>query len=165
MESGHDGGGVARSWAVARVDEIPDDHPAGSWEIGGFNARWFPIRRHLGIRAFGMSAAGADAGQEIIPPHREADLPDDPSTPYVHGQEEVYYVARGAMRAVLDGEEVELREGEIVFVQPQVHRAATALRDDTLVLCVGGTPGQPYSGHPAGYDWKAVLEDQLRAES
>jgi mannose-6-phosphate isomerase-like protein (cupin superfamily) len=138
-----------RAWAVARLDEIPDDHPPGWWDSEahseGFGARWHPVRRHFGIQGFGVAASGADTGQELIVPHTEMG-PTDPDSGYVGGQEEIYLVIRGAARFVLDGEALDVAAGDIVYVPPQVHRAATATADDTLVFGVGGAPGKPYHG-------------------
>lgn len=141
-----------KQWALARLEDIPDDHPDGWWDqeasTEGFGTRWHPVRRHFGIEGFGIAGSGADAGQELVVPHTElgegeVETPEDP---YVRGQEEVYYLARGRARFTLDGEEAELAAGDILFVPPHVHRAATALEDGTLVLGVGGTPGKPYQG-------------------
>ncbi|MGE4428245.1 MAG: hypothetical protein AB7G37_17465, partial [Solirubrobacteraceae bacterium] len=94
------------SWALATIDDVPSDHPAGWWDneaaTEGFGARWHPLRRHFGIRAFGLAASGADAGQEIVVPHHEMG-PADPDSSYVGGQEEVYVVLRGAVTFTLDG--------------------------------------------------------------
>lgn len=143
-----------KRWAVARVEDIPDDHPPGWWDseaaTEGFGARWHPVRRHFGIEGFGIAASGGDVGQELVVPHSE--MGNDPEAAYVTGQEEVYFLARGSARFVLDGEELDVSAGEIVFVPPHVHRAATATSDDTLVLGVGGAPGKPYRGlDPADY--------------
>jgi len=54
-------------------------------------------------------------------------------------------VLRGRARFTCDGETVELAAGEMMHVSPEVVRDAIALSDGTLVLCVGGTPGQAYS--------------------
>jgi mannose-6-phosphate isomerase-like protein (cupin superfamily) len=143
-----------KKWAVALLDEIPDDHPPGWWDheaaTPGFGSRWHPVRRHFGIEGFGIAASGADAGDEFIVPHTELD--DDPDTDYVSGQEEMYVLIRARARFVLDGNELDVAAGDIVFVPPHVHRAATATEDDTLVLGVGGAPGKPYRGlDPARY--------------
>ena len=61
------------------------------------------------------------------------------------GQEELYLLLRGRARFTCDGETVELDAGEMMHVSSEVVRDAVALEDSTLVLCVGGTPGQPYS--------------------
>lgn len=143
-----------KAWAVSRLEAIPDDHPAGWWDSEAatptFGKRWHPVRRHFGIQGFGIAASGADAGEELVVPHTE--LGNDPDAEYVTGQEEIYFLVRGRARFALDGEELDIDEGEILFVPPWVHRAATALRDDTLVLGVGGAPGKPYRGlDPAAY--------------
>lgn len=141
-----------KQWALARLEDIPDDHPAGWWDqeasTEGFGTRWHPVRRHFGIEGFGIAASGADAGQELVVPHNELGEGEVETVedPYVRGQEEVYFLARGRARFVLDDEEAELTAGDILFVPPHVQRAATALEDDTLVLGVGGAPGKPYQG-------------------
>lgn len=142
------------SWSVAQLDQIPDDHPPQWWakeaNTPEFGKRWHSVRRYFGITGFGVNASGADAGQELVVPHDELGL--DPNAPYVHGQQELYYLVRGRARFVLDGEDLDVSAGDILFVPPEVHRAATALEDDTLVLGVGGAPGQPYRGlDPATY--------------
>jgi hypothetical protein len=36
----------------------------------------------------------------------------------------------------------------MLWVQHEVQREAVAVEDGTLVLCVGGTPGRPYTPEP-----------------
>jgi mannose-6-phosphate isomerase-like protein (cupin superfamily) len=137
-----------KTWAVARLDDIPDDHPEGWWDheaaTPGFGRRWHSVRRFFGVEGFGIAASGADAGEELIVPHTE--LGNDPDAEYVTGQEEVYFLVRGRARFELDGEGLDMAAGDILFVPPHVHRGATATEDDTLVLGVGGAPGKPYRG-------------------
>jgi tetratricopeptide (TPR) repeat protein len=105
---------------------------------------WRPIRRHFGIRAFGVNAYTArEAGGRIIEEHHESG-----------GQEEVYVVVRGRALFTVDGAEHELAPGQLVFLRdPSLRRGAIALDADTLVLALGGTPGKPHEVSP----WEAMF--------
>ena len=75
---------------------------------------WSPIRRALGIEAFGVNAWTARAaGDRVINEHEE-----DP------GSEELYIVTRGRAVFELDGERREVPEGTFVFVPAGVKRTA-----------------------------------------
>jgi hypothetical protein len=101
--------------------------------------RWKPIRRTLGIHAFGVNAYVADAGQDVVEEHDEL-KPDTAG-----GHEELYVVLTGHARFTIDGEELDAPAGTLVFLHdPHARRAATALADGTTVLAVGGEPGRPY---------------------
>src|SRR6266542_5032601 len=97
---------------------------------------WSPIRRHLGVQAFGINAWTAhEAGAAIIPEHDE-----QPS-----GHEELYLVVAGRASFSVGGEHVDAPAGTIVFVRnPETTRGAVALDPDTTVLAVGGRPGEAY---------------------
>jgi tetratricopeptide (TPR) repeat protein len=97
---------------------------------------WRPVRRRFGIRAFGVNAySPREAGAQVVEEHSEEQL----------GHEEIYLVLRGRARFSLDGDERELGPGELVFVRdPKVRRGAVGLTDDTIVLALGGTPGEAY---------------------
>jgi len=106
--------------------------------------RLHAVRRYLGIRAFGCNAWEADAGAMLVPEHDE--------TPY--RQEEIFLVVKGRARFVLDGEEVEVPAGGIVYAEPQVVREAFALETPTLLFLVGGVPGEPYAPPAWARDWQ-----------
>jgi tetratricopeptide (TPR) repeat protein len=97
---------------------------------------WRPIRRRFGIRGFGVNAYSArEAGAQVVEEHTESQL----------GHEEIYLVLRGRARFTVDGNEHELAPGQLVFVRdPSLRRGAVALDEDTLVLALGGKPGEPY---------------------
>jgi tetratricopeptide (TPR) repeat protein len=105
---------------------------------------WRPIRRHFGIRAFGVNAYTArEAGGPIIEEHHESG-----------GQEEIYVVVRGRALFTVDGAEHELGPGQLVFLRdPSLRRGAIALDADTVVLALGGTPGKPHEVSP----WEAMF--------
>jgi mannose-6-phosphate isomerase-like protein (cupin superfamily) len=126
-------------WSTARLDGISTEHKPGFWDPWskepGYGDRWHSIRSHFGITAFGVNAYEAEAGEELVVAHDETDF---------GGQEELYYVVRGRASFVLGDEEVELGEGELLYVAPEVVRQADALEAGTLVFMVGGPPGKPY---------------------
>lgn len=107
-------------------------------EVGDDPLRWIPVRRLLGIGAFGVNAYRADAGQTVIEPHVESP-----------GQEELYVVVSGALDLELGDERIALAAGEAIFAaDPTRRRAATARLDGTVVLAVGGWPDRPYHALP-----------------
>ena len=97
---------------------------------------WRPIRRHFDIRGFGVNAYTArEAGGPIVEEHTENQL----------GHEEIYLVLRGRAQFTVDGNEHELGAGQLVFVRdPALRRGAVALDADTVVLALGGKPGEPH---------------------
>jgi tetratricopeptide (TPR) repeat protein len=97
---------------------------------------WRPIRRHFDIRAFGVNAYSAvEVGGQIVEEHAETQL----------GHEEIYLVLRGRARFTIDGNDHELAAGQLVFVRdPQLRRGAVALEEDTVVLALGGKPGEAH---------------------
>lgn len=115
--------------ATVRVDE-PD--------VPG----WKPVRRELGITAFGTNAYVADAaGDVVVEPHDEAPKPGDSST----GHQEIYLVLDGAARFTVDGDEFDVAKGGIVFLEdPALRREAVALEPGTVVFAVGAPPGEVF---------------------
>jgi tetratricopeptide (TPR) repeat protein len=95
--------------------------------------RWTPVRKHLGITAFGINAyVATEVGQDVVEEHTEGRL----------GHEEVYVVVSGRATFVLDGDEVEVPAGSLVFLRdPAVKRYARAEEPGTTVLALGGKPG------------------------
>jgi tetratricopeptide (TPR) repeat protein len=97
---------------------------------------WRPIRRHFGIRGFGVNAYSArEVGGPIVEEHTEERL----------RHEEIYVVLRGRARFTIDGNEHELGARQLAFVRdPSLKRSAVALEEDTVVLALGGKPGEPH---------------------
>lgn len=110
-----------------------------SVEVGSDRLQWVPVRRRLGIEAFGVNAyRAATAGDSVIEDHIESP-----------GQEELYIVIKGSAKFVVDGEEVEASYGTGVFVaQPDLRRGAVAVEDETVVLAIGGWRDKPYHSLP-----------------
>jgi tetratricopeptide (TPR) repeat protein len=97
---------------------------------------WSPIRKQLGIEAFGVNAWTArEAGAAVIPEHDEV-----PS-----GHEELYLVLTGHATFTVAGDEVDAPAGTLLFVgDPAVKRGAVAAEPGTTVLTVGARPGDAY---------------------
>src|ERR1700751_1759571 len=112
---------------ILRLDEIE-----GLPVLGTLS--WLPIRRPLGITAFGVNAYTAtNAGDEVVEEHTEEQL----------GHEEIYVVIRGHATFTVDGEEVDAPWGTIVYLDDVTQkRHAVALEAGTTVLAVGGVPGR-----------------------
>jgi tetratricopeptide (TPR) repeat protein len=115
---------------------------------------WRPIRRALGIRAFGINAYTADEGTHVVEEHTEAQLE----------HEEVYVVLTGRARFVLGDDEIEVTAGSFVFVRdPQTKRGAVALENGTTVLAIGGKPGEAYV--PSAWEsWFAAAPHRDRGD-
>jgi hypothetical protein len=110
------------------VDEVEEFSDAG--------CHYRPIRHHVGITAFGVTAWTAHAaGDRLINPHDE----DDPTA-----DQELFFVLRGHAVFDVDGEKVDAPVGTFVFVPPLTNRTASATEDGTIVVAVEGTPGKPY---------------------
>ena len=95
---------------------------------------WKPIRRTLGVTAFGINAyTAANAGDEVVEEHTEEPL----------GHEEIYAVIRGRATFTVDGEEVDAPAGTLVYLDdPKQRRQAIAQEPGTTVLAIGGVPGR-----------------------
>jgi hypothetical protein len=95
---------------------------------------WKPVRRTLGVTAFGINAyTAANAGDEVVEEHTEESL----------GHEEIYAVVRGHATFTVDGEEVDAPAGTLVYLdKPSERRHAVAQEPGTTVLAIGGVPGR-----------------------
>ena len=103
---------------------------------------WRPVRLTLGIEAFGTNAYTAEeAGADVVEPHTES--------PQL-GHQELYFVASGRARFILDGEEHDAPAGTYVFVpDTATHRHAIAEEPGTTVLSFGGPP----TFKPSAWEW------------
>lgn len=112
---------------------------------------WVPVRRALGVGAFGVNAFRADrAGDPVVEEHEESP-----------GQEELYVVVRGSATFTIAGEEVDAPHGTAVFVpDPGALRSAVAAEDETVVLAVGGWRDRPY--HPLPWEPIYLAAEQIR---
>jgi quercetin dioxygenase-like cupin family protein len=95
---------------------------------------WRPIRRRLGIEAFGCNAYTAEkAGDRVVEEHLEQG-----------GHEELYFVAAGHATFTLGDEEVDAPAGTFVFAAPGTKRGAHATEPGTTILALGAKPGVPH---------------------
>jgi quercetin dioxygenase-like cupin family protein len=103
---------------------------------------WRPVRRALGVRAFGCNAyTAATAGDDVVEPHTE-----DPKLAH----QELYFVAAGRATFTIDGRSYDAPSGTYVFVpDPESHRHAVAAEAGTTVLSFGGPP----TFVPSAWEW------------
>jgi len=104
---------------------------------------WHMVRRTLGIEAFGINAWRAtEAGQDLIGEHDEV-------SGGAGGHEEVYVIVSGSATFTVAGENLAAPAGTVVFVRdPTTRRAAIADEANTVVLVVGGKPGEAFAVSP-----------------
>lgn len=134
-------------FTITNLDEI-DELPV----VGGA-LRWKPVRRTLGIGAFGTNAYVADAGELVVEPHDEL---DESGT---GGHQELYVVLDGRARFTVDGTDHDVARGGLVFLaDPAVRREAVALQDGTTVLAVGAPQGEAFT--PSEWEDRFVAEGE-----
>jgi hypothetical protein len=94
-----------------------------------------PIRRALGVTAFGANAYTADrAGDVVVESHTEVGGG-------AAGHEELYVVLAGRAEFTVGDERIDAPPGTLVLVPPETRRGAVAREDGTTVLVIGGAPG------------------------
>ena len=121
---------------VVRIGEIEPIRVVGG------ELQWRPLRRTLGIEAFGINAYTADAGELVVEEH------DETGDGAGH-HEELYVVVSGQATFTVDGETVEAPAGTCVFLDdPTERRGARATEDGTTVLAIGGKRGEPFRVSP-----------------
>ena len=138
-----------KAYKVAHLDEL-DRHLL---DDEGLLLR--PVRRRLGITAFGTNAFTAEKGTErVVEEHSEQD-----------GHEELYFVASGRATFVLGDDELDAPAGTFVHAEPGTRRGAVATEPSTTVLAIGARPGVPYeiSGATPREEWLDV-DEELAAE-
>jgi hypothetical protein len=100
------------------------------------------VRRDFDITSFGVNAFYQGVSDApVIGEHEERG-------PGASGHEELYVVVEGGATFTIDGAEVDAPAGTAVFVPAGTKRSALAKEDGTIVLVVGGTPGQAWSKSP-----------------
>jgi tetratricopeptide (TPR) repeat protein len=133
---------VSERWQSVRLDEIE------SIPITGAGVNWRPLRRTLGVEAFGINAYVAlAAGDHVVEEHSEANL----------RHEEVYVVLTGHATFTLEDETLDAQAGTVVFIRdPDVRRGAVAVEAGTSVLAIGGKAGERYVASP--WEWYFYAE-------
>ena len=105
--------------------------------------QWIPIRRELGVRAFGVNAWKPDENGVVIGEHDETQL----------RHEELYLVLEGEATFTVDGDEIEAPAGTLVCVRdPEVKRKATGT-PETVIFAVGAKPGEAFT--PSAWEGNA----------
>ena len=135
---------MSTGWEAVHVDDL-DAIPVAEGLV------WHPVRRRLGIRAFGVNAYTSDAvGHQVVEEH-------DETGSGAGGHEELYVVVRGRATFTVDGEALDAPAGTLVFIRdPKVKRVAIAEEAGTLVLAVGGEPGRAYAVSPWEFYFAAI---------
>jgi tetratricopeptide (TPR) repeat protein len=127
---------VSDAFRVAHLDDLE--------RIGVAGGLYRPIRRRLGVRAFGINAYTAvKAGEQVVERHSEG------AGGGSGRQEELYMVLAGHAEFTVAGETVDAPAGTLVFI-PEVtaERSAVATEDETTVLVVGGPADAPIPTSP-----------------
>ena len=103
--------------------------------------RFLPLRRQLGVSAFGMNQIVLQPGQRgRIHRHK--------------AQEEVYLVLEGTLTLLLEGERSELGPGELIRVAPSVRRQLVNRGPGRLLLlALGGANEHAGRDGEAFRDW------------
>ena len=101
------------------VDQLPGEGPGGMVR---------KVRRAVAARAFGFNYF-------VFPPNKDGREHDHADA----SQEEVYFVVKGSGVMRIDGEEVELRPGRFVRVDPETRRFPVS-GDDGLEFVAFGAP-------------------------
>ena len=115
------------TYSVLRLDDVE--------RIPMADGVFRPVRRALGVTAFGVNAYTADeAGDPVIETH-------DETSAGAAGHEELYLVAAGEAEFEIDGERVGAPAGTMLLVAPGTMRGARAVAPATTVLVFGGAPG------------------------
>jgi hypothetical protein len=120
---------------VTRVDDLAKVPVAHGLE-------WRPIRRPLGIRAYGINAyTAAKPGDWVVEEHTESS-----------GHEETYIVLSGRAAFTIDEEQIDAPAGTIIFISDTtLKRMARSEEEGTTVLAVGGWPDKAFE--PSSWEW------------
>ena len=117
-----------KAYEVVHIDDL-DRFP-----VDDEGLLWRPVRRRLGITAFGTNAYTAEKGIErVVEEHQEQG-----------GAEELYFVAAGRATFTLGDEEIDAPAGTFVYAEPGTKRGAVATEPKTTVLAFGARPGVPH---------------------
>lgn len=134
--------GSGSRFRTVRLDELERVPLDDGW--------WRPIRRRLGVSAFGVNAySAAEAGDPLIEEHDEASRG-------AGGHEELYLAQQGSATFEVDGELMDAPQGTLLLVEPGVMRKASAAEAETTVLVIGGRPGAGLPPSPFEY-WYAAI--------
>ena len=139
-------GHAAQDTSLVRLDSWPMPEGVTRARIDfASDERFAALRRDLGVTSFGLNVLTLEPRQRgRIHRHEQ--------------QEEVYVVLAGALTLALEGDELELAEGDAVRVEPSVRRQLVNRGTERVVLlAIGG------AGEHVGRDGEA-FEDWSSAE-
>ena len=109
------------AYSVVNIDEVEPTGPGGVVRF---------VRRELGVQAFGINWFE-------LPPDAEGVQHDETSS----GQEEVLLVVKGSGHWRVDDQEVPVRVGTVVRVDPDSVRCPVAGPDGLTFLAIGARRG------------------------
>ena len=115
---------------VVRVGELAGEGPGGAVR---------KVRRALGVRVFGVN-------HFTFPPHHEGHEHDERETRH----EEVFFCIGGSGVLRVDDEDVELRAGRFVRLDPEPRRCPVSGADGMSFLVIGAPVDGPYEPPPWG---------------
>ncbi len=118
---------MSKGWKAAKIQDIPPIKD--SWAKG-----WHSARHYFGITGFGVNAVTKNKGENLTPAHNEK----------TSGQQELFVVLKGKASFSIGKDKYTAKEGEAVFVEPEIERSAEALATPTMLLIIGGAPGKAY---------------------
>lgn len=125
------------AYEVAHLDELE------RFPVDDEGLVWRPVRRRLGIEAFGCNAYTAEkAGDRVVEEHSEQ-----------NGHEELYFVAGGRATFLLEDKEFDAPAGTFVFARPGTKRGAVAAEPGTTILAIGAKAGVPHEVSK----WEAIF--------
>lgn len=107
----------------------------GDSSIESFRGVFLKMRRALGTTAFGLNEVRLPAGAEGAE-HDEITT----------GHEEVYVVLSGEGTFMIDGEDVPVREGDYLRVDPASTRQVVAGPEGLRFIVIGAKPKPEYDG-------------------
>jgi mannose-6-phosphate isomerase-like protein (cupin superfamily) len=114
---------------IVDLDQLEGEGPSGMVR---------KTRRALGVRAFGFNYM-------TFPPNTEGREHNHAEA----NQEEVYFVVKGSGTMRIDGEEVELRPGRLIRVDPEATRVPVSGDEGLEFLAIGA----PIEGKYEPPDW------------
>ena len=109
------------AYSIVQVEEID---PAGPGGVVRF------VRRELGVEAFGIN--WFELGPNVVGHEHDETR---------SGQEEVNIVVRGSGVYRVDGEDVQVREGDFLRFDPETTRCPVAGPNGMTLIAVGSPPG------------------------
>lgn len=118
---------MSKGWKKADIKDIPPMEDS-------FTKGWHSIRWHFGIKGFGVNAITRKKGEWLTKEHDEL----------ATGQQELFIITEGEAVFTIDGKKVTAPTGTAIAVEPEVKRAADALKTPTTMLIIGGHPNKKY---------------------